>query len=145
MFGCLGQNSNPKFGYLGQISNLLNRKDNIFCFVLMLLDPKETGTKASGFYSNFLIFSRYTKQSDISRARVWFFEGKRKIMLYTERAHFYHRYKVMLCLWAYTLSFYHIFWVVGPYPNTCLSHFLLIPAIIVNNLYYHEGTALLSH
>ena len=39
---------------------------------------------------------RYTKQSDISRARVWFFEGKRKIMLYTERAHFYHRYKVII-------------------------------------------------
>ncbi|MCL7047767.1 hypothetical protein MKW94_002688, partial [Papaver nudicaule] len=36
----------------------------------------------------------YTKQSDISRARIWFFEGKQKIMLYTERAHFYHRYKI---------------------------------------------------
>ncbi|KAI3754761.1 hypothetical protein L1987_54551 [Smallanthus sonchifolius] len=34
-----------------------------------------------------------TKQSDISRSRVWFFQGK-KIMLYTERAHFYHRYKI---------------------------------------------------
>lgn len=42
-----------------------------------------------------LMSSRYTKQSDISRARVWFFQGKRKIMLYTERAHFYHRYKVL--------------------------------------------------
>lgn len=40
-------------------------------------------------------FSRYTEQSDISRARVWFFEGRRKIMLYTERAHFYFRYKVL--------------------------------------------------
>lgn len=37
---------------------------------------------------------RYAEQSDISRARVQFFEGKRKIMLYTERSHFYHRYKV---------------------------------------------------
>lgn len=42
-----------------------------------------------------LLFS-YTEPSDISRARVWFFEGKRKTILYTERSHFYHRYKVKL-------------------------------------------------
>ncbi|KHN15317.1 U3 small nucleolar RNA-associated protein 25, partial [Glycine soja] len=36
----------------------------------------------------------YTTQSDISRARVWFYEGKRKILVYTERSHFYHRYKI---------------------------------------------------
>ncbi|KAL4564389.1 hypothetical protein LXL04_028453 [Taraxacum kok-saghyz] len=40
------------------------------------------------------LLGEYTKQSDISRARVWFFQGGRKIMLYTERAHFYHRYKI---------------------------------------------------
>ncbi|BBG92814.1 hypothetical protein Prudu_000653, partial [Prunus dulcis] len=39
-------------------------------------------------------FLKSQKQSDISRARVQFFEGKRKIMLYTERSHFYHRYKI---------------------------------------------------
>ncbi|OMO76778.1 putative Digestive organ expansion factor [Corchorus olitorius] len=33
-------------------------------------------------------------QGDISRARDWFFKGKRKIMLYTERIHFYRRYKI---------------------------------------------------
>ncbi|KAF4353467.1 hypothetical protein G4B88_020181, partial [Cannabis sativa] len=44
--------------------------------------------------ASFCLLSEYTKQSDISRARVWFFEGKRKIMLYTERMHFYHRYKI---------------------------------------------------
>ncbi|XP_038983938.1 U3 small nucleolar RNA-associated protein 25 isoform X2 [Phoenix dactylifera] len=44
--------------------------------------------------ASFCLLGEYTKQSDISRARVWFFEGKRKIMLYTERAHFYHRYKI---------------------------------------------------
>ncbi|PIA26842.1 hypothetical protein AQUCO_08700019v1 [Aquilegia coerulea] len=46
------------------------------------------------FNSSFCLLGEYTKQSDISRARVWFFEGMRKIMLYTERAHFYHRYKI---------------------------------------------------
>lgn len=44
--------------------------------------------------ASFCMISEYTKQSDISRARIWFFEGKQKIMLYTERAHFYHRYKI---------------------------------------------------
>ncbi|KAG1364177.1 U3 small nucleolar RNA-associated protein 25 [Cocos nucifera] len=44
--------------------------------------------------ASFCLLGEYTKQNDISRARVWFFEGKRKIMLYTERAHFYHRYKI---------------------------------------------------
>lgn len=50
----------------------------------------------SGFKVQLFVFaSRYTEQSDISRARVWFFNGTKKIMLYTERAHFYHRYKVL--------------------------------------------------
>ncbi|KAK1289867.1 hypothetical protein QJS10_CPB18g00060 [Acorus calamus] len=44
--------------------------------------------------ASFCLLGEYTKASDISRARVWFFEGMRKIMLYTERAHFYHRYKI---------------------------------------------------
>ncbi|KAJ6852080.1 U3 small nucleolar RNA-associated protein 25 isoform X2 [Iris pallida] len=44
--------------------------------------------------ASFCLLGEYTKSSDISRARVWFFEGQRKIMLYTERAHFYYRYKI---------------------------------------------------
>ncbi|XP_017245108.2 protein NUCLEOLAR FACTOR 1 [Daucus carota subsp. sativus] len=44
--------------------------------------------------ASFCLLGEYTKQSDISRARAWFFQEKRKIMLYTERAHFYHRYKI---------------------------------------------------
>lgn len=44
--------------------------------------------------ASFCLLGEYTEQSDISRARVWFFEGRRKIMLYTERAHFYYRYKI---------------------------------------------------
>ncbi|XP_020526820.1 U3 small nucleolar RNA-associated protein 25 isoform X2 [Amborella trichopoda] len=44
--------------------------------------------------SSFCLLGEYTKPADISRARLWFFEGKRKIMLYTERVHFYHRYKI---------------------------------------------------
>nr|CAB3451748.1 unnamed protein product [Digitaria exilis] len=37
---------------------------------------------------------RATSQQDISRSRLWFFEGKKKILLYSERSHFYHRYKI---------------------------------------------------
>ncbi|XP_050119546.1 protein NUCLEOLAR FACTOR 1-like isoform X3 [Malus sylvestris] len=44
--------------------------------------------------ASFCLLHEYAEQSDISRAWVWFFEGKRKIMLYTERSHFYHRYKI---------------------------------------------------
>ncbi|XP_077245299.1 U3 small nucleolar RNA-associated protein [Tasmannia lanceolata] len=44
--------------------------------------------------ASFCLLGEYTKQTDISRARIWFFEGKRKTMVYTERAHFYHRYKI---------------------------------------------------
>lgn len=44
--------------------------------------------------TSFCLVGEYTKQSDISRGRTWFFHGERKIMLYTERAHFYHRYKI---------------------------------------------------
>lgn len=44
--------------------------------------------------ASFCLLGDYTEQKDISRARIWFFEGKRKIMLYTERSHFYRRYKI---------------------------------------------------
>ncbi|XVF50516.1 hypothetical protein PTKIN_Ptkin04bG0107400 [Pterospermum kingtungense] len=44
--------------------------------------------------ASFCLLGDYTDQRDISRARIWFFEGKRKIMLYTERIHFYRRYKI---------------------------------------------------
>ncbi|MED6148963.1 hypothetical protein PIB30_057880 [Stylosanthes scabra] len=44
--------------------------------------------------ASFCLLGEYTTQSDISRGRNWFYEGKRKIMLYTERSHFYHRYKI---------------------------------------------------
>lgn len=44
--------------------------------------------------ASFCLLGDYAKPSDISRARNWFFSGQRKIMLYTERSHFYHRYKI---------------------------------------------------
>ncbi|XP_065849827.1 protein NUCLEOLAR FACTOR 1 isoform X2 [Euphorbia lathyris] len=44
--------------------------------------------------ASFCVVADYTTPSDVSRARVAFFEGRKKIMLYTERFHFYRRYKM---------------------------------------------------
>ncbi|KAJ0592129.1 putative digestive organ expansion factor, predicted [Helianthus annuus] len=44
--------------------------------------------------ASFCVCDEDTERPDISRARAWFFQGKKKIMLYTERAHFYYRYKI---------------------------------------------------
>ncbi|CAL5034427.1 unnamed protein product [Urochloa decumbens] len=58
------------FEYI-RISNFLKSKEASFCRV-----------------------GEATSQQDISRSRLWFFEGKKKILLYSERSHFYHRYKI---------------------------------------------------
>ncbi|WMV36899.1 hypothetical protein MTR67_030284 [Solanum verrucosum] len=66
-----------------------------FIRVRNFLKSQEASFCLLGEFSQLFAFvSRYTEQSDISRARGWFFDGKKKIMLYTERAHFYHRYKI---------------------------------------------------
>ncbi|EOA37780.1 hypothetical protein CARUB_v10012647mg [Capsella rubella] len=44
--------------------------------------------------ASFCLLGEYAKNADISRARERFFVGSRKIMLYTERAYFYRRYKI---------------------------------------------------
>ncbi|KAL6553242.1 hypothetical protein OROGR_007084 [Orobanche gracilis] len=44
--------------------------------------------------ASFCLFGEYVKRNDISRVRGQFFRGDKKIMLYTERAHFYYRYKI---------------------------------------------------
>uniref|UniRef100_A0A453MEC8 UTP25 C-terminal domain-containing protein n=1 Tax=Aegilops tauschii subsp. strangulata TaxID=200361 RepID=A0A453MEC8_AEGTS len=45
--------------------------------------------------ASFCRIGEATSQQDISRARLWFFEGQKKILLYSERSHFFHRYKVV--------------------------------------------------
>lgn len=44
--------------------------------------------------ASFALLGEYSKTSDISRARSWFFHGQRRVLLYTERAHFYHRFRI---------------------------------------------------
>lgn len=44
--------------------------------------------------ASFVGLCEYAKHSDVSRGRSNFFHGRRRIMLYTERAHFYHRYRL---------------------------------------------------
>ncbi|WVZ87244.1 hypothetical protein U9M48_033914 [Paspalum notatum var. saurae] len=67
------------FEYI-RISNFLKSKEATFCRI-----------------------GEATSQQDISRSRLWFFEGKKKILLYSERSHFYHRYKV--CYLGYSSVF----------------------------------------
>ncbi|RXH78673.1 hypothetical protein DVH24_002191 [Malus domestica] len=69
-----------------QVRNFLKSQSASFC----LLHDRKCSDAVK-----FPWLLRYAEQSDISRARVWFFEGKRKIMLYTERSHFYHRHEVV--------------------------------------------------
>lgn len=44
--------------------------------------------------ASFCLFGEYIKPNDISHVRGQFFRGEKRIMLYTERAHFYYRYKI---------------------------------------------------
>ena len=44
--------------------------------------------------ASFAGLCEYTSGPNISRGRSGFFHGRRRIMLYTERAHFYHRLKI---------------------------------------------------
>ncbi|KAI3805580.1 hypothetical protein L1987_28095 [Smallanthus sonchifolius] len=66
--------------------------------IFQRVDLAKIWSEREGFYVGLVhlmgTLHRYTKQSDISRSRVWFFQGEKKIMLYTERAHFYHRFKI---------------------------------------------------
>ncbi|KAK6152161.1 hypothetical protein DH2020_014796 [Rehmannia glutinosa] len=45
--------------------------------------------------ASFCLFGEYIKRNDISHVRGQFYRGEKKIMLYTERAHFYYRYKIV--------------------------------------------------
>ncbi|CAA7398767.1 unnamed protein product [Spirodela intermedia] len=76
----------------------------IMLFISSYLDFVRVRNFLKSQDASFCLLGEYTKQSDISRARVWFFQGTRKIMLYTERAHFYHRYKIRgiqnLCVYS---------------------------------------------
>ncbi|VAH73408.1 hypothetical protein VPH35_050336 [Triticum aestivum] len=54
--------------------------------------------RLSGFLksqdSSFCRIGEVTSQQDISRARLWFLEGQKKILLYSERSHLFHGYKI---------------------------------------------------
>ncbi|ESN97087.1 hypothetical protein HELRODRAFT_102264 [Helobdella robusta] len=43
---------------------------------------------------DFVHICEYTDEKDVSRARQSFFKGKVRFLLYTERFHFYHRYRI---------------------------------------------------
>jgi U3 small nucleolar RNA-associated protein 25 len=36
----------------------------------------------------------YSRESEISRGRAWFYQGRKNIMVYSGRAHFFRRFKI---------------------------------------------------
>jgi len=64
----------------------------------------------------------YSSSSDIARSRTLFFQNRTPILLYTERVHFFHRYKLrgMTHLFFYALPSH-----AGYYPE--LANFLTLP------------------
>eukprot|EP00887_Chlorella_sp_A99_P004809 scaffold4.g4809.t1 len=44
--------------------------------------------------ASFLVLSEYVEQADAARARSYFFSRRRPLLLLTERAQFYHRYRI---------------------------------------------------
>ncbi len=44
--------------------------------------------------ADFCSISEYTPPPDVAAARSRFFSRKRRILLYTERTHFYHRHRI---------------------------------------------------
>ncbi|CAN6457972.1 unnamed protein product [Victoria cruziana] len=69
-------------------------QDGIMIFTSSYFDFVRVRNFLKSQKASFCLLGEYTEESDKSRSRLWFFEGKKKIMLYTERAHFYFRYKI---------------------------------------------------
>jgi U3 small nucleolar RNA-associated protein 25 len=44
--------------------------------------------------AEYAVLSEYCSFSAVTRARALFFQRRVRLMLYTERAHFYHRYRI---------------------------------------------------
>ncbi|PNH02448.1 U3 small nucleolar RNA-associated protein 25 [Tetrabaena socialis] len=43
---------------------------------------------------DFATITEYSSNSEVTRSRARFYHGQRRLLLYTERAHFYHRYRI---------------------------------------------------
>lgn len=44
--------------------------------------------------ASFVVLSEYTTAQDMARARNYFCDGRRRVLLYTERCHFYNRHRI---------------------------------------------------
>jgi U3 small nucleolar RNA-associated protein 25 len=86
------------FNYV-RVRNYLNQEEIPFCscseyvdWRLAIDNSQRTESPLTGALAT--CYHSYTSNSDISRARSNFFHGKRPFMLYTERFHFFHRYRI---------------------------------------------------
>ncbi|KAH6798937.1 U3 small nucleolar RNA-associated protein [Perilla frutescens var. frutescens] len=69
-------------------------QDGVMIFVSSYFEFVRLRNYLKSQSASFCLFGEYIKRNDISRVRGEFFRGEKKIMLYTERAHFYYRYKI---------------------------------------------------
>ncbi|KAH6798337.1 U3 small nucleolar RNA-associated protein [Perilla frutescens var. frutescens] len=69
-------------------------QDGVMIFVSSYFEFVRLRNYLKSQSASFCLFGEYIKRNDMSRVRGEFFRGEKKIMLYTERAHFYYRYKI---------------------------------------------------
>eukprot|EP00899_Mesostigma_viride_P026479 jgi/Mesvir1/7015/Mv09147-RA.1 len=69
-------------------------QNGVLLFVPLYFDYVKLRNFLKKEEASFCSLCEYTDQSDISRGRTLFFRGERRFMLYTERAHFYRRFRI---------------------------------------------------
>ncbi|XP_073152181.1 protein NUCLEOLAR FACTOR 1 isoform X2 [Henckelia pumila] len=69
-------------------------QDGVMIFVSSYFEFVRLRNYLKSQAASFCLFGEYIKPKNISSVRGQFFRGDKRIMLYTERAHFYYRYKI---------------------------------------------------
>ncbi|XP_057775632.1 protein NUCLEOLAR FACTOR 1-like [Salvia miltiorrhiza] len=69
-------------------------QDGVMIFVSSYFEYVRLRNYLKSQSASVCLFGEYIKRNEISHVRGEFFRGEKKIMLYTERAHFYYRYKI---------------------------------------------------
>jgi len=88
---------NDRFNYF--ISSLLpNIKSSCETHVMIYFASYFDYVRVRNYFRkediNFTQICEYSEPGKIAQSRAWFFHGGRNILLYTERCHFYNRYKI---------------------------------------------------
>ncbi|EMR10114.1 hypothetical protein PNEG_01393 [Pneumocystis murina B123] len=88
------------------LPNIIRSKENGFIiFISSYFDFVRIRNYLSKEETSFTFISEYSSNSDVSKARSYFNTKNKKILLYTERAHYYRRYNIK---GANTIIFYSL-------------------------------------